>query len=856
MRYFLILYLFLSTSISFGQSVVIDSLYQSARSYYTQNEFSKAMPLYLKIDSIAGKNGIVNSTVINAILDRSEISRTTFNHEGVELAHDLQKEALSLAIELSDEEMIHNIYLRLADIYGLKDNYDSSKYFLDKAFSYYKQQENVKLLTRLYLIYMNYYYATENLDSAGIKLEEGIAYLKTKDEPDYLARVLVSYGRYFSYKLGDCQKGIEPLLQAKQIFTNKGDTLIDRYIYLNEELALCYAEIGKFQKAYEHYKTAFYTKYELDRRANKELSRTLETKYQAEAKEKEIELLSARNALAEQKQKEQLFIFIGISIVLIIILLVLYLLYKNRQKTNAVLRELDTAKSRFFANISHEFRTPLTLIKGPVEQMLNDESFEKAYQNNFKLINNNTDRLLSLVDQLLDLSKLEANSMKLRVSKNDLATDLKVLISSFEFRAKEKKIEYTYDLIITAKDYWYDRSALEKIAFNLISNALKYTPENGSVSIKAELINNTLAFSVKNSGSGISREDMDKILNRFYQADSGKEGFGIGLALVNELTLLHKGKLKFSSHPNENTEFKVELPVNKETFGKEDIVDAGEAVVPVEAGSNHIPDIIQVGEKTNIPSMDQPVLLIVEDSNEVRSLVRSIFHETYRIVEASNGEEGIEKAIETIPDIIISDVMMPIKDGIELSNTLKTDERTSHIPIILLTAKAGDENILTGLDTGADDYITKPFNLNLLKLRVSKLIEIREKLRSRYSQELILKPKDISVTSADEKFLEKVQTLLEEQLTSPEFNAERFSKELGMSRMQLHRKLKALTGLTTTEFIRSQRLKMAVEMLKAGDTNISEVGYAVGFNEPSYFAKCFKEAYDYSPSEFLKSIKD
>ncbi len=255
--------------------------------------------------------------------------------------------------------------------------------------------------------------------------------------------------------------------------------------------------------------------------------------------------------------------------------------------------------------------------------------------------------------------------------------------------------------------------------------------------------------------------------------------------------------------------------------------------------------------KTEDPELsgDDPVMLIVEDNSDVQKLIRGLFDDSYQVLEAENGEEGISKALQYVPDIIISDVMMPVKDGMELSKTLKMDERTSHIPIILLTAKAGDENELKGLETGADDYITKPFNNELLKVRVQKLVELRAQLRSRYSQEVILRPKDIAVSSTDEKFLERVQQLLDERLTDPSFSAELFSREIGMSRMQLHRKLKAL-GLTTTEFIRSQRLKLAAYLLETSDINMSEVGYSVGFNDPSYFAKCFKEAYGSTPTQY------
>ncbi|MCB0469768.1 MAG: response regulator, partial [Flavobacteriaceae bacterium] len=255
-----------------------------------------------------------------------------------------------------------------------------------------------------------------------------------------------------------------------------------------------------------------------------------------------------------------------------------------------------------------------------------------------------------------------------------------------------------------------------------------------------------------------------------------------------------------------------------------------------------------LGDETS----DDNVMLIIDDNADIRALVKELFKSTYQIVEAKNGEQGLKLAAEHVPNIIISDVMMPEMDGYELTSKLKTDERTSHIPVILLTARVEDQDKYKGLETGADDYILKPFKSNELKARVSNLITIREKLKARYTQELILVPKDFAITNLDEIFLRKLQDIMENHLVEPDFNVQEFSEAVGMSRMQLHRKLKALTGLTATEFIRSQRLKLAAELLKKSDANISEIGYMVGFNDHSYFTKCFKEAYGCSPTDYVK----
>ena len=324
------------------------------------------------------------------------------------------------------------------------------------------------------------------------------------------------------------------------------------------------------------------------------------------------------------------------------------------------------------------------------------------------------------------------------------------------------------------------------------------------------------------------------------------------MALVSELVTLHKGKLDYQSKKGGFTEFIVSLPVSKPSFTENEIAQQriGRSsdlfnvdVTPKSAWSSSDSEV----------KADSPILLIVEDNSDVRNLLKNLFEDDYSVIEAENGDIGIEKAFINIPDIIISDVMMPEKDGVELAKTLKTDERTSHIPLILLTAKAGEENEIKGLETGVDDYITKPFSNDLLKLRVKKLIELRAALLERYSQDVVLRPKDIAISSIDEKFLERIQIVLDAQLTEPSFTAEIFSKEMGMSRMQLHRKLKAIIGLSTTEFIRSQRLKLAAVLLQNNGTNVSEVCYTVGFSDPSYFTKCFKVAYDRTPTQFKEA---
>ena len=402
--------------------------------------------------------------------------------------------------------------------------------------------------------------------------------------------------------------------------------------------------------------------------------------------------------------------------------------------------------------------------------------------------------------------------MKLHIQQGNVLQLISALSESFSYHAEQKNITYTIYIEQNEKTVWYDKDAVEKITVNLLSNAIKYTPENGTVNCEAYVEDNKLFLVVKNSGKGLTEFELNHVFGRFYQTNEQNQGSGIGLALVRELVELHKGKIEATSTPNEETIFRLSLSIDKNSFKNESIITTSK---------NNAQTEIPLYTNTSIENDDEftdsdlPILLIVEDNHDLRQLLKETFENNYNVISAPDGAIGVQLALEHIPDLIISDVMMPEKDGITLTKDLKNDERSAHIPIILLTAKAEVENQFRGIDTGADDYITKPFDKKLLALKVQKLIESRKQLQIRYSQELVLIPKDIAITNLDEKFLEKVQTVLDKKLVESSFSVTDFAETVGMSRMQLHRKLKALTGLTATELIRSQRIKIAAQSCAA-----------------------------------------
>ena len=407
------------------------------------------------------------------------------------------------------------------------------------------------------------------------------------------------------------------------------------------------------------------------------------------------------------------------------------------------------------------------------------------------------------------------------------------------------------------KQGWFDPDIVQKILSNLLSNAIKYTTSGGTIIVSLNEHHKNIHIKVQNQIAETKKINTEKIFNRFYRGSETEQGTGIGLALVKELVELHRGNIQ-AIQQNDVLSFDILLPNRQEAYGKDEIMNEPMRTFLSEKAV-HVVEVDSSPVNKNIPNdidENESMLLIVEDNIDLAMLISDQFKNHYQILIASDGEEGIRLATEYLPDLVISDIMMPRKDGIELAKTLKKDERTSHIPIILLTAKMDDADRLQGLDTGADDYVVKPFNKEILAIRVDKLIAQRDKLRQKYMQEVVLHPKEIAITSVDEKFLQRIQTIIDHHLTNCKFNAEVFSKEMNMSRMQLHRKLKALLGVTATEFIKTERIKIAAQLLTESKVNISEVGYAVGFNDLSYFTRCFKEVFGVSPKAYVNEKID
>jgi signal transduction histidine kinase/DNA-binding response OmpR family regulator len=537
---------------------------------------------------------------------------------------------------------------------------------------------------------------------------------------------------------------------------------------------------------------------------------------------------------------------------------VLFLRFSGIRKELAHQREIDSLKTKFFANISHEFRTPLTLIMGPVEDFLRDNDVGK-FKNILPEMHRNSNRLLQLINQLLDLSKLGGGNYQVQTIRDDIIPFIKQIVHSFSSLAQRRNIQLETevdphlknDLRNEAITFYFDDDIVEKILYNLLSNAFKFTPDGGSITVSISLPDKEKKFlelKVEDNGVGIPKDKLPFIFNRFYQADDSNkrqyEGTGIGLSLVKELVELHEGRITVTSEINKGTAFSCYLPLNKKINTKTDAAKSPQPqLTPVFVEEDNI-----INDAT-ITKNGEPVILIAEDQQDVRKYIREKLVNDYKMLEAKNGVEALTIAKEQMPDLIISDVMMPKMDGFELCKLLKTDNLTSHIPVILLTARAEETDKLSGLETGADAYLIKPFNAQELKIRVNNLIAVRNKMRAKFSEKLTVKPSEIAVTSRDRLFMQKLLSATESHIADEQFSVAQLAAEANMSTSQINRKLKAIINQSAQQFIRSVRMQRALELLKSNSATVSEIAYQVGFSDPGYFARVFKTHFGYLPSE-------
>jgi signal transduction histidine kinase/DNA-binding NarL/FixJ family response regulator len=816
-----------------------------------QDDYRQALEYYLKstaiFEQLGDRAGLTQSI--------SNVGNIQYLLKNYSVAMDYAKESLRYAEEGGVESSVAYSNRLMGRIFRKEGKFDEALERYQKAIAIYQKLGARRDVSETHYNTGNIYYEKADFASAIKHYQSALAIQRSI--PDY-------YNMAYSYSaIGQANYELQRF-DNSLLYLDSAERIADthQYPYIKLDVldykSMILAKKNRHREAYDKHVAFSQLKDSLSQEENRQAALELEAKYATRKKEEQIKTLKAETELVEmrsEKQAVQRNYLIGLVILSVALLAVVYNRYKLKNKTANQLRELDQLKSRFFTYLSHEFRTPLTLISGPLEQRLQKTSDpdEKA---DLQLMLRNSKRLNELINQLLDLAKVESGQMKLRLSCDDLEYTLRLIAASFRSLAEHRSISFHVDISAAGNAATFDKDKLEKILYNLLSNAFKFTPAGGAVWFDAHIEDMNLRVSVRDSGLGIPPEKISHVFNQFYQVDEASnrssEGSGIGLALSKELAQLHKGSLTVSNSPTGGCEFVLLIPINRKAYPQTAFIPTA-----VSAGTHVTPphSAYTLPKSTEEADSDsKPVILVVEDNEDMRDFVTQILATKYKVVATSNGEEALAKAVDLIPDLILTDVMMPEMDGMTLCGKIKTTPATNHIPVVMLTAKADSESKVEGLETGADDYLAKPFDGRELMVRIHNLIEQRKLLQEVFREKVIWQPKQLNLKGPEEAFMEQFIASLEKSYANPGFGVEQLCDEMALSRMQLHRKLKAITGKSPGDFLRSFRLERAKQMLANG-MSVSETAYLVGFNNLSNFSKTFREHTGALPSEFAARNK-
>ncbi|WP_299433874.1 hybrid sensor histidine kinase/response regulator transcription factor [uncultured Maribacter sp.] len=547
---------------------------------------------------------------------------------------------------------------------------------------------------------------------------------------------------------------------------------------------------------------------------------------------------------------------------------------KNQIKLESALHEkseeINQMKLRFFTNISHELRTPLTLIIGPLQQIMEGSNDAKYLQRLNAIMYKNSTRLLKLINQLLDFRSAESGNVNLIVEEGDFVSFLTEIYNAFEEIAAERQVNFKFQTSEKSIMGWFDNDKIEKVVYNLLSNAFKFTPPDKSIDLilDKEIINGKVCAIIKvvDEGIGIASEDLSSVFERFYQvkkeSNSIQTGSGLGLAYTKRLVKIHKGNIFMDSVVNKGTTCTVSIPISKEEYENDSMLEIQPKQYNFSFVKNEVKDfksaLITLPETTKkvVHSKETPTLLVVEDNTDLREYLSNYFESYYKVICAKNGKEGLDIALKMGPDIIISDLMMPIMNGVEMCKIIKNDISTSHIPVIILTAKLGLENEKEGLEAGADEFVLKPFNMEILRLRVNNILKTKQQWAEKFKTKSTPSSwKELS-SKLDKNFLKKSFKYIDKNIDNSDYSVEKFSLDIGMSRSSLHNKIKSITGQSTSEFIRTIRIKRAATLILSGQYSITEVVFMVGFSDAKYFRTCFKKQFGQTPSDYIKTFKE
>lgn len=811
--------------------------------HYLALELSSIDEKHLKSQAVA-MNGLGN---IFLVLNKPEQAQNYF------------RQALSVETQSQSNLGIAINYANLAETFNISNDLDSALYYYEQSLAHNILIDS-DIGEALCKRSMGLIYYKKGEEEIALQLL-GDAFSIMEDSKDAFHKLEVQVP--LAETLIELGKTIDAEIHVEEILTLA--KTIGSYDYQQrgyDLLAQLKEKQGLYQPAFEAKENAFIYRDSVLADNSEARIIELENRFKSKEASQQIELLTTEKALTEKNKTNQQRIFFLLILLLSGFIGFLYYRYHNGLKLSRELEKVNEIKSKFFGNVSHEFRTPLTLIKGPLENWL-DSDLPPELRKDAKMMLRNSERLLFLVDQLLSLSKVDSGNFQVKHIKANLSLALKGISNFFIHFAHDKSINYTINIDDSGQSL-VDLHIIEIIVTNILSNALKFTEANGNITFVGERKTNSYIVKVSNTSKQISRDQLNKLFDRYYSdGPSHYSGTGIGLALVKELCSLYGADLSVDYNVKNEIEFTVAFPllsINEDKLFTQDAsLERADAerfhphtTVNKMTASYQFENEIVKNLDVNLNHL--PILLVVEDNNDLRRYIVDNFKDSYHVIEAKDGEEGISTAREQMPDIIISDIMMPKIDGLELCNTLKSDLLTNHIPIILLTALNEERDLIAGLRNKADDYLVKPFGAKLLMHKVKNLLEIRSVLSQKYRKEILIKPLDLLLDATEDSFANTLKEVIEKEITNPNFGVEEFCRVAGMSRAQLYRKLKATVDMSVSEFIRVHRVKLASEFLKNKNLNVTDVCYASGFSDASYFSKSFKDVFKVPPAQYRKQL--
>ena len=857
--------------------------------YSALSNYDKALEYYFKSLKIQEANNNLNG----AALTLGNIGIIYFNLGNVDKALDYYEKSLKIRLEQNDEFGIALCYSNMGNVYESLGEPQKAMDYYFKALEIYEAKNDLNNATTT-IFCVGYNYLNQS------KYVKAIEYLnRSKDlsiefgNKSALAFAQINIGEAY-LELNKYDSSLINLKNGLKLFTEIDDKNNISYSY--GSLSKFYETIGNYKESLKYFKEYSNMRDSIYSEESSKKIAAAEVLYETEKKENSIKLLTKEKELQNlqlDKQKSFRNFLIALSLLMLALAIIVYSRFIVKRNANKLLeeknndlaakntqiekqnikietqseelQELDEAKSRFFANISHEFRTPLMLIKGPLSDFINSKSAKPSTQEltNLKMSLRNVDKLKNLIDQLLDLSKLESGKLSLQTVEIDLVSFIKRVIDSFA--SAGKKIKITFNADNKNIPLYLDIKKMEVILSNLLSNAYKFTPENEHITISINTEENAeslqgsfVTISIADTGPGISKESLPFIFDRFFQADDSSvrkyEGTGIGLAITKELVELHGGSISVESEIGVGTTFRVSLPKGSDHLLPTEIIENPEIIVPFaskETGEVLISPSVETVAESKETKKNR--VLVVEDNLDMRNYIVGHLSKDYIIDEAINGSEGLKKVKENLPDLIISDLMMPGMDGVQFLKAIRSNNTSSDIPFILLTARAGEQDRIAGLKAKADDYLTKPFSPEELKTRINNILETRKNLQEKFSKKILSIDFDNpELISADNEFLQKMRDTVIEDISDPSFSINNLIDKAFLSERQLRRKIKELTGLSPVEFIRQIRLLQAKELLhKHAFNSVAEISVAVGFNNPHYFSRLYKNMFGKSPGDMM-----